>query len=562
MNWIHHRLITKEVKVGDLGIGGKNQIRIQSMTNENTLDTDAVVKQTIELVNAECELVRITAPGIAEAENLKTIKKKLRSMGYPVPLIADIHFSAKAAEIAARYVEKVRINPGNYADKKQFKQIDYTDLEYNLELERISERIKPLIEICKQEGTAMRIGVNHGSLSDRIISRYGDTPMGMAMSALEYAEICLSLGYTNLVFSMKSSDVKVMIYSTRLLVNLFHQKGMNFPIHVGVTEAGAGEDGRIRSAAGIGALLSEGIGDTIRVSLTESPTSEIPVAQQIIHPFSLGVTKFVDTPLFVKPIYPNHNPFEYSLRTPHSFSGRAVIVSNSTSIRDEDLSLEAIHDFSEIEINNTVETPLKQTKATTPIILSSDSKVPIQQVKDFIRSHLSGNIQPLIIKRNYPSYSIQQVALHAAADIGALTADGLVNGIYIKSDSVSAQECYNLSLDIFQACELRYYKTEIISCPSCGRTNYDIETLLQQVKQRLSGFEGLKIAVMGCVVNGPGEMSDANYGLVGAGEGKLWLYKGKTPVIKNIPQSEAADRLLAYIKADYLKESPDKNYLQ
>jgi (E)-4-hydroxy-3-methylbut-2-enyl-diphosphate synthase len=562
MNWIHHRLITKEVKVGDLGIGGKNPIRIQSMTNENTLDTDAVVKQTIELVNAECELVRITAPGIAEAENLKTIKKKLRSMGYPVPLIADIHFSAKAAEIAARYVEKVRINPGNYADKKQFKQIDYTDLEYNFELERISERIKPLIEICKQEATAMRIGVNHGSLSDRIISRYGDTPMGMAMSALEYAEICLSLGYNNLVFSMKSSDVKVMIYSTRLLVNLFHQKGMNFPIHVGVTEAGAGEDGRIRSAAGIGALLSEGIGDTIRVSLTESPTSEIPVAQQIIHPFSLGVTKFVDTPLFVKPIYPNHNPFEYSLRTPHFFSERAVIISNYTPIRDEDLSLEAIHDFLKIEISASMPSPLKRTKATTPIILSSDSEVPIQQVKDFIRTHLSGNTQPLIIKRNYPSYSIQQVALHAAADIGALTADGLVNGIYLKSDSVSAQECYNLSLDIFQACGLRYYKTEIISCPSCGRTNYDIETLLQQVKQRLSGFEGLKIAVMGCVVNGPGEMSDADYGLVGAGEGKLWLYKGKTPVVKNIPQSEAADRLLAYIKADYLKESPDKNYLQ
>jgi (E)-4-hydroxy-3-methylbut-2-enyl-diphosphate synthase len=230
-----------------------------------------------------------------------------------------------------------------------------------------------------------------------------------------------------------------------------------------------------------------------------------------------------------------------------------VIVSNSSLIRDEDLSPEAIHDFSKIEIGESPEIPIKQTKATAPIILSSSSEVPIQQVKDFIRTHLSGNTQPLIFKRNYSSFSIQQVALHAAADIGALTADGLVNGIYLKSDSVSAHECYNLSLDIFQACGLRYYKTEIISCPSCGRTNYDIETLLQQVKQRLSGFEGLKIAVMGCVVNGPGEMSDADYGLVGAGEGKLWLYKGKTPMVKNIPQSEAADRLLAYIKADYLK---------
>ena len=559
MNWIHQRLITKEVKVGDLGIGGKNPIRVQSMTNVNTLNTDAVVKQTIELVNAECELVRITAPGIAEAENLKTIKKKLRSMGYPVPLIADIHFSAKAAEIAARYVEKIRINPGNYADKKQFKQLEYTDLEYNFELERISERIKPLIEICKQEGTAMRIGVNHGSLSDRIISRYGDTPMGMAMSALEYAEVCLSLGYDNLVFSMKSSDVKVMIYSTRLLVNLFHQKGMNFPIHIGVTEAGAGADGRIRSAAGIGALLSEGIGDTIRVSLTENPISEIPVAQQIIHPFSLGVTKFVDTPLFVKPIYPNHNPFEYSLRTPHFFSARAVIVSNNTLIRNEDLSPEAIHNFSKIEINSDVEDTLKEGKATTPLILSSNSKIPIQQVKDYVRTHLFGSTQPLIFKRDYSSYSAAHTSIYAAADMGALAADGLINGIYIQNDSISGEECYNLSLDILQACGLRCYKTEIISCPSCGRTNYDIEGLLQQVKQRLSGFEGLKIAVMGCVVNGPGEMSDADYGLVGAGEGKLWLYKGKVPIIKNIPQSEAADRLLAYIKEDYLKELSDKN---
>ncbi len=266
----------------------------------------------------------------------------------------------------------------------------------------------------------------------------------------------------------------------------------------------------------------------------------------------------MSTPSFSQPIYPGHNPFGYSLRTPHFFSERAVIVSNSTPIRDEDLSLEAIHDFSKIEIGESAEIPLKHTKDTAPIILSSSSEVPIQRVKDFIRTHLSDNTQPLIFKRNYPSYSIQQVALHAAADIGSLTADGLVNGIYLKSDSVSAQDCYRLSLDIFQACGLRYHKTEIISCPSCGRTNYDIETLLLQVKQRLSGFEGLKIAVMGCVVNGPGEMSDADYGLVGAGEGKLWLYKGKTPMVKNIPQSEAADRLLAFIKEDSPKVSPDK----
>lgn len=552
MNFVHQRFITQEVKVGEVGIGGKNPIRIQSMTNVNTLNTEAVVKQTLDLVKVGCELVRITAPGLAEAENLKKIKHQLLSMGQRVPLIADIHFSAKAAEIAARYVEKVRINPGNYADKKQFKQIEYSDLEYNLELERISERIKPLIEICKQEGTAMRIGVNHGSLSDRIISRYGDTPTGMAMSALEYAEICLSLGYRNLVFSMKSSNVKVMIYSTRLLVNLFYQKGLNFPIHIGVTEAGAGEDGRIRSAAGIGALLSEGIGDTIRVSLTESPTAEIPVAQQIIQPYPLDFTEFVDVPLFANPLYPNHNPFEYSLRTPNFFSSKAVIISNNIPIRDEDLPLEAICDFPILEIGSAEELPI-QANSTTPIVLSSTSEIPIQQVKNQIRTHLFDNNQPLVIKRDYLSYSQPQVAIQAAADIGALAADGLLNGVLIKSDAMSANDCYNLSLEIFQACGLRYYKTEIISCPSCGRTNYDIETLLQQVKQQLSSFEGLKIAVMGCVVNGPGEMSDADYGLVGAGENTVWLYKGKTPVIKHIPQAEAADVLLEYIKKDYLQ---------
>ena len=550
MNLIHKRLITQEVNVGDVQIGGKNPIRIQSMTNVNTLNTDAVVKQTIDLMNVGCELVRITAPGIAEAENLKAIKHNLLLAGCHIPLIADIHFSAKAAEIAALNVEKVRINPGNYADKKQFKQLDYTDLEYNFELERISERIKPLIEICKREGTAMRIGVNHGSLSDRIISRYGDTPMGMAMSALEYAEICHSLGFKNIVFSMKSSDVKVMVYSTRLLVHLFHQKKLNFPIHVGVTEAGAGTDGRIRSAAGIGALLSEGIGDTIRVSLTESPVAEIPVAKQLASMYSTQNTIFVDDLPFENGYYSNHNPFEYTTHTDTTNSSRAIIISDSMNIRKDDFSVKSTENYLHFDILNIPIDIPDFCNENQPIIITSTIETSIQQVKESLKESFYNINQPLFFERDYQNLSIDEISLIASADIGALAADGFVNGIRITGIQISEDESYKLLLDILQSCGLRYYKTEIISCPSCGRTNYNIEELLHEVKLRLSHFEGLKIAVMGCVVNGPGEMSDADFGLVGAGEGKLWLYKGKTPILKHIEQSLAVEKLIEVISTE------------
>jgi (E)-4-hydroxy-3-methylbut-2-enyl-diphosphate synthase len=549
---VHNRLITREVKVGDIAIGGKNPIRIQSMTNINTLNTDAVVEQTMNLVKVGCELVRITAPGIAEAENLNVIKKLLLSKGFRVPIIADIHFSAKAAEIAAQFVDKVRINPGNYADKKQFKQHEYTELEYQFELERIYSRIKPLIEICKKNGTAMRIGVNHGSLSDRIISRYGDTPMGMAMSAVEYANICQSLGFENIIFSMKSSDVKVMIYSTRLLVHLFNQKGVSFPIHVGVTEAGAGADGRIRSAAGIGALLSEGIGDTIRVSLTESPMAEIPVAKEIVAPYSIENTVFVETMPFAKKYYPHHNPFEYSIRASFANSTRAIIISDSKNIKTEDISTKSTALYPQINIDTPKETIQKAQITALPIVISSTVETPIQKVKDFIASELFDDKNPLLFKRDYLDLNSDEIFIKAAADIGALAADGFVNGIEIIGSKISIDQRYKLSLDILQSCGLRYYKTEIISCPSCGRTNYNIEELLEEVKARLSHFEGLKIAVMGCVVNGPGEMSDADYGLVGAGEGTLWLYKGKTPILKHIEQSQAVEKLIEVITADLI----------
>lgn len=545
----HTRIFTQEVKVGGVAIGGKNPIRIQSMVNVNTLNTEAVVNQTMQLADAGCELVRITAPGLAEAENLRVIKQQLRSRGCHIPLVADIHYSAKAGELAARYVEKVRINPGNYADKKQFKQLEYTDLEYGQELERIAERINPLIRICKENGTAIRIGVNHGSLSDRIISRYGDTPYGMAMSAIEYAQICQSLGFDQLVFSMKSSDVKVMIYSTRLLVKMFHDNGLHFPIHLGVTEAGSGLDGRIRSAAGIGALLSEGIGDTIRVSLTESPVAEIPVAKAIVAPYQEVKTNFSNSLSFAQGYYKNHNPFGYDKRQQVKDFEKAVIYSDSSELQEEDFPTIRMQTFAETIIENE-HTPIQiPVDSNSPILLTSDGNTSIQIIKEAIAKH-PNIIHPIIIHRNYGNLSKEELSLNAASDIGALAVDNLIDGVVIEGAQITANESYQLLLDIFQSCGLRYYKTEIISCPSCGRTNYNIEGLLKEVKEKLSGQKGLKIAVMGCVVNGPGEMSDANYGLVGAGEGMVWLYKGKTPVIKHIKQEDAVAVLVDFIKKD------------
>ncbi len=545
----HTRIFTQEVYVGGIGIGGKNPIRIQSMVNVNTLNTDAVVNQSIKLANAGCELIRITAPGLAEAENLRVIKQQLRNRGCQIPLVADIHYSAKAGELAAQYVEKVRINPGNYADKKQFMQLEYSDLEYSQELERIAERLNPLIRICKENGTAIRIGVNHGSLSDRIISRYGDTPHGMAMSAIEYAQICQSLGFNQLVFSMKSSDVKVMIYSTRMLVKMFHDNELSFPIHLGVTEAGSGFDGRIRSAAGIGALLSEGIGDTIRVSLTESPVSEIPVAKAIVAPYQNIKTNFSNTLPFAHGYYKNHNPYGYEKRQDVNNFEKAVIFSNSSDLKREDFPTSSLQAFIETRIENE-DTPIQiPADSTSPILISSNETIAIQTIKEAIAKH-PNIIQPIIIRRNYGNLSKEELSLIAASDIGALAVDNLIDGVAVEGVNITANESYQLLLDIFQSCGLRYYKTEIISCPSCGRTNFNIEGILNEVKEKLSNQKGMKIAVMGCVVNGPGEMSDANYGLVGAGEGMVWLYKGKTPMIKYIKQEDAVGVLVDFISKD------------
>lgn len=438
------------IKIGNLTLGGDSPIRIQSMTNTDTMDTKATVDQCLRLAEAGCEIVRITAPGVQEAQNLYNIKNELVKRGCNVPLVADIHYNPKAAEIAAEIVEKVRINPGNYVDRNIGKT-SYTDTEYNTEIEKITQRMANLIDICKRHNTAMRIGTNHGSLSERIVSRYGDTPMGMAVSAIEFANVCRSLDFHNLVFSMKASNVKVMVYSTRLFVQKMIEEGMNYPIHLGVTEAGDAQQGRIKSSAGIGTLLLDGIGDTLRVSLTEDPVAEIPVAKQIV--------KYI----------------------PHRQASKQDIVSLKTS-------------FDRCE-NEVYYTP----KNTT-----------------------------------LEEYQIKEAATYAKNYI-----DGKVSEIADDSDT---------ALDIMQAVGAKISKAEYISCPSCGRTQYDIQAALQKIKAQTSHLKGIKIGVMGCIVNGPGEMADAHYGYVGSGNGKITLYKGREVVRKNIAQEEAVEALVQLIK--------------
>ena len=446
------------VKIGNLTLGGDSPIRIQSMTNTDTMDTMATVDQCLRLADVGCEIVRITAPGVQEAQNLYNIKNELVKRGCNVPLVADIHYNPKAAEIAAEIVEKVRINPGNYVDRNIGKT-SYTDTEYNTEIEKITQRMANLIDICKRHNTAMRIGTNHGSLSERIVSRYGDTPMGMAVSAIEFANVCRSLDFHNLVFSMKASNVKVMVYSTRLFVQKMIEEGMNYPIHLGVTEAGDAQQGRIKSSAGIGTLLLDGIGDTLRVSLTEDPVAEIPVAKQIV--------KYI----------------------PRRQASKQDIVSLKTS-------------FDRCE-NEVYYTP----KSTT-----------------------------------LEEYQIKEAATYAKNYI-----DGKVSEIADDSDT---------ALDIMQAVGAKISKAEYISCPSCGRTQYDIQAALQKIKAQTSHLKGIKIGVMGCIVNGPGEMADAHYGYVGSGNGKITLYKGREVVRKNIAQEEAVEALVQLIKdnGDWIEE--------
>ena len=479
---------SKEVLVGNIGIGGFNPVRVQSMTNTDTMDTMETVKQCISLAEAGCELVRITASNVQAAENLYNIKNELEKRNYQIPLIADIHFNPKAAEVAAKIVDKVRINPGNYTDRN-ISKFDYTEQEYNDELSKIADRLQPLIEICKENKTAMRIGTNHGSLSKRIMNRYGDTPYAMAVSAMEFVRICHGMGYDELVLSMKSSNVKVMNYSTRILAAMMQEEGLAFPIHLGVTEAGNGADGRIKSMSGIGSLLAIGIGDTIRVSLTEKPENEIPVARQIVEAYK-------------------NIPFESNGET---FALKTVFSREDNSNQDKEILKfdldKAKLDSDELSFDSIL---TKSSKGTSLVYIT-------QSDKEIDKAKLAG-------------------------DVSALIMEGVVEKVDLSDKDFEA--------DLLQATGEKVYKAEFIACPSCGRTKYDIQQALEKVKQSCSHLKGLKIAVMGCIVNGPGEMADANYGYIGSRENKVHLYREGKLVHSNVDEKDAIEILISMIKED------------
>jgi (E)-4-hydroxy-3-methylbut-2-enyl-diphosphate synthase len=622
----YSRFVTREVKIGDIGLGGQNPIRVQSMTTTDTMDTAGTVAQSIRMIEAGCELVRITAPSIKEAQNLLEIKKALREKGYNTPLVADIHFTPNAAELAARIVEKVRVNPGNYADKKKFEHIDYTDLGYEAELERIRERFTPLVKICKEYGTAMRIGTNHGSLSDRIMSRYGDSALGMVESAMEFLKIAEENNYYSIVLSMKSSNTQVMVQAYRLLVQRMISEGMNYPLHLGVTEAGEGEDGRIKSAVGIATLLEDGLGDTVRVSLTEEPEFEIPVAKALVSRYSNRNNQQTITPINIYPI----NPFEYNKRITHEvlniggtnpprvvadFSKTEVdqpsklfrvgynysVELDKWNITDQacdyiyigkqSLSFEIpgtlgiIQDakFWNPEISNTyplfsideLNTGEKQFSSKLNFLQVNqdeltDSIIEILKnnsnwvlVISTINTHVMPALRrlfvdllekeisiPVIIQRNFIGNDEASFQLNAAADLGGLLIDGLGDGIWLSSadKGLNQRQINGTAFGILQAARVRISKTEYISCPSCGRTLFDLQETTAKIRQRTGHLKGLKIGIMGCIVNGPGEMADADFGYVGTGVGKITLYKGKEVVKRNVVSENAVEELIDLIK--------------
>ena len=621
----YSRFKTREVNIGDIALGGNNPIRIQSMTTTDTMDTQSTVEQSIRMIEAGCEYVRITAPSIKEAKNLLSIKNQLKKQGYRTPLIADIHFTPNAAQVAAKIIEKVRINPGNYADKKKFNYIEYTDQQYNNEINRIRDRFLPLVNICKEYGTAMRIGTNHGSLSDRILSRYGDTPMGMVESAMEFLRICNDENYHKIVLSMKSSNPIVMVQAYRLLINCMIKEGMNYPLHLGVTEAGEGQDGRIKSALGIGTLLEDGLGDTIRVSLTEEPEFELPVAKKITQRYLERSSKKIQS-INMNPI----NPFDYKQRkTCHilNIGGKNVprVINDLTSIDivtletlselgynyfvEEDKwgisdlacdyidvgdkylnfsipgTLGVIQNFSvwkknkkkqyypkittidylnnqelhpklnflcvNIEdLSNRVIDRIKNDSRLVLIINTLNQHGLAEQRRIFIKLINAGCDIPVIVKRSYKDMNASDLQLYSSTDIGGLFIDGLGDGIFLSAKgSLLLKDINRTSFGILQAARTRITKTEYISCPSCGRTLFDLQEVTARIRSKTQHLKGLKIGVMGCIVNGPGEMADADYGYVGTGVGKISLYKKQDVVNRDVPMDKADDALIDLIKS-------------
>lgn len=569
------RYISKVVNVGKVKLGGENPIWIQSMTNTSTLDIQATVDQVIRLVDAGCEIVRITVPGVREAKSLATIKNLLQGKGYDVPLVADIHFNPKAAEISAAIVEKVRINPGNYTGSLSASKFDYTDKEYEEELLTITNKLKPLVEICKAHGTAIRVGVNQGSLGGRILQRYGDTVKGMVISALEYARIFNGLSFDNLVISVKSSNTRVMVEAYRELAKLLHEENLNYPLHLGVTEAGDGDEGRMKSLVGIGAVLAHGIGDTIRVSLTEEPEKEIPVAKSIIQRFNSKSITGVDTrdqnsDLFLIDIESSNSINSHDIYGfPEIKSPSALIIKKGDQLflGNEDGSATVLpHHIlttADLEKFNKVipqallieENPVDESFDNLTSSLSNFTRVPIMlklsasHAYQFITKLRLRNLKnPIILMNRKHSNDIEETLVENSLYPGSMLVKGLGQGLCIEQGSIPTDKLITIGFGILQASRARITRTEFISCPSCGRTQFNLIDRLQEVKAATSHLKGLKIAVMGCIVNGPGEMADADYGYVGAGNGKVTLYKNKTLVKHSIPESKSVNALIELIK--------------
>jgi len=628
----YKRRKTSTVKIGDLYLGSDFPIRIQSMTTTDTMDTEGSVAQIRRMVNEGCELVRLTAPSLNEANNLAVIKKKMNAEGIFVPLVADIHFTPNAAEAAARIVEKVRVNPGNYVDKKKFEQLEYTDAEYAEEIDRIRQKFIPLINICKEYGTALRIGTNHGSLSDRIMSRYGDTPHGMVESAMEFLRICRDENFHNIVLSMKSSNPQVMVEAYRLLVQTMDMNDMKYPLHLGVTEAGDGNDGRIKSALGIGALLEDGIGDTIRVSLTEDPEFEIPVARKLVNRYSQREThQAIPLPVNEEKLLEVISPFTFVKK---NFSEVGIIggaqvprviadLSNEKKITPETLTgcgyrydaitdkwhmsdtgcdfiytgklvpdfmlptgLKGIIDFDSwvgandkqqyfplynatqfasstigsrnlnfIRANTAELTDILLEKLTSEpnrvLIIESTSEHHVSDIQNALCRLISKDIRiPVITLSKYVGQDPEEMMLFASTDCGTPLINGFTQGIMISANAIDLQLRNDVSFGILQAARARITKTEYISCPSCGRTLFDLQETTAMIRKQTDHLKGIKIAIMGCIVNGPGEMADADYGYVGSGPGKITLYRGKEIVKKGVNKETAVAELIGLIRDD------------
>ena len=575
------------VRVGNITIGGDSPIRVQSMTTTNTNDTEASVAQAERIINAGGELVRLTTQGVREAENMKNINALLRSHGYDTPLVADVHFNPNVADVAALYCEKVRINPGNYVDPaRTFKHVEYTTEEYTAELQRLDDRLVPFLKICKENNTAIRIGVNHGSLSDRIMSHYGDTPAGIVESCMEFLRICRREKFGDVVISIKASNTVVMVQSVRLLVKRMEEEDMHYPLHLGVTEAGEGEDGRIKSAVGIGALLSDGIGDTIRVSLSEEPEEEIPVARSLVD-YIAKRGGHLTIPAEAAPDFCYEQPQRRHTHAVGNIGGNnvPVVIANEAS---GDLVADYIFSSENFLTSASGERCPLFSHAAMPLVGTSDAPIKFLvlqygvAVEDYVaclKAHpeivvvavsnhqnrvgelralihemtAAGVTNPVVVAQMYRHSAAEKEAfqLEAAADMGALMFDGLVDGIWLLNDGdLPAADVTATAFAILQAARLRTVKTEYISCPGCGRTLYDLRSTIARIKSATSHLKHLKIGIMGCIVNGPGEMADADYGYVGAGRGKISLYRRKECVLKNIPEEEAVDRLLELIEND------------